>query len=364
MKKLILLIGLVLLVAFLSYGSIELLKNKISNDLKSSKFQNSTEEKNKNYPSNKKEVNSVFVPYWSLNNNNINEEGVDEYVYFGLAVNAYGIDKEDEGYNSIKDFISKTPYDKNKHLAIRMLDNSQNIKILEDKNLQKRIINESIRIAKENEFDGIVLDLELKAIPFDSLVKSIDDFVKEYNSSSEKENMKFQVLAYGDTFYRLRPFNIKNIGENSDGIIIMAYDFHKAGGNPGPNFPLSGSKDYGYDMSEMINDFLDNVPADKLTVAFGLYGYDWPLGKDNNSIAQATSMSLNKINQDFVFSCKYSSCNKSRDELSAESKIEYIGENDQKHVIWYEDFESMEKKRKFLTENGINKFSKWAYTYY
>jgi len=59
----------------------------------------------------------------------------------------------------------------------------------------------------------------------------------------------------------------------SDFIVLMGYDRHWAGGTPGPVSP--------YDWIERnINYALfdQGVPADKLALAVGGYGYDWPRG--------------------------------------------------------------------------------------
>ena len=134
--------------------------------------------------------------------------------------------------------------------------------------------------------NGIVLDLEIAAIPFDSLVKKINKFTGTFYSASKKNNLTFSLTLYGDLFYRARPYDVKTLALNADSIMIMAYDLHKARGNPGPNFPLIGADKFGYDLTKMTDEFLQSVPPQKITVIFGVYGYDWLVTKKNSRSKQ------------------------------------------------------------------------------
>ncbi|MCL5970666.1 MAG: glycosyl hydrolase family 18 protein [Patescibacteria group bacterium] len=313
----------------------------------------------------KKPVNqtkSVFVPYWAIPKGN--ESGYYQFIYFGLAVNESGINKTDAGYKNIKIFVNSVDRNSFKFLTIRMLDNQQNLSILKDKNLEKKIIDNSLEIAKNNSFDGIVLDLEVNAMPFDSMLNKIDDFVKNFYSSSKKDNLKFYVLLYGDTFYRIRPYNVENIAKNSDKILIMAYDFYKANGDPGPNFPYEGKEEYGYDFKAMTDDFLKVTKPEKLGVVFGFYGYNWTVDEKGRSKSSGTAITLNNVEQKFLNNCNYKNCRIERDPKSLETKINYEDSNSDKHVIWFEDQNSAEKKAQYLSEKGISDIIFWAYSYF
>src|SRR5207249_3980016 len=123
-------------------------------------------------------------------------------------------------------------------------------------NAQEKVITQAIKLSKDNSFKGIVLDLEITAIPFDSLIKQVNIFTNSFYKAAKKNALSFSITLYGDTFYRIRPFDVKTLVQNSNNIMIMAYDFHKVKGNPGPNFPLNGKETYGYDLQKMTDDFL------------------------------------------------------------------------------------------------------------
>lgn len=312
---------------------------------------------------NVKETKSIFVPYWSLSNQLIENE-YDQVIYFGLTPGKEGLDMQEQGAEQLQRFIELVPPNTEMLLTIRMTETDVNLEILDDKERQKKIIADSIQIAKQNNFNEIVLDLELAAIPFDSLRTKINTFTADYYKAAQKEGLRFSMAIYGDTFYRLRPFDIKTIARNTDSIMLMAYDFHKARGNPGPNFPLNGQETYGYDMAKMIDDFLNILPAKEITVVFGLFGYDWAIDNKGDAIAQGKPITYHELSQKFLNACQFKNCTVDRDTVSAEVEVHYTDNNGSKHTIWAEDLESVETKQEYLKTRGIGSFSYWAYSFF
>lgn len=309
------------------------------------------------------EENILFVPYWTFGST-IEDSEYDEIVYFGVTADKDGIDTSDDGYKKLDDFILYTDSGKKRLLAVRMIDFDINSYVLKKKNLQEKIIKQAVRLASDNSFAGIVLDFEINGIPFDSFVNSITDFHLAFAKDVKQNNLIFYTTIYGDAFYRIRPYDIEKIAGVTDAIIIMAYDFHKAKGNPGPNFPLDGKDKYNYSLKEMIADFTRIIPKEKLVITFGLYGYDWTLNDKYNSVSTAKSLSFNKIKNNFIDNCQNKKCTITRDNESAESNISYIDEDNRKHIIWFEDITSMQRKKQFLNESGIYRHGVWAYSYY
>lgn len=310
-----------------------------------------------------KEERFLFVPYWTLTSET-NDSNFDSLIYFGVTADEKGVNKEDSGYQNIGQFENFFNSGKKKYLAVRMINSDVNSTILKDKELQKKIIDESINIAKENSFDGLVLDFEMSALPFESLINRISDFVVYYNKSVKNNNLDFYITLYGDTFYRVRPYDVDRLAKNSDKVLVMAYDLHKAKGDPGPNFPLGGREEYGYDFKTMISDFLKVIPREKLMVVFGLYGYDWTVAENNQSKEQAQALTFNEIKNKFLNNCDFKNCTIKRDVKSAETEIEYTDNNNERHTVWFEDEKSVDAKIKFLKDQGINQVSYWAFSYF
>src|SRR5258706_13307864 len=129
------------------------------------------------------------------------------------------------------------------------------------------------------------------------------------------------MTAYGDSFYRLRPYDIAAISKSIDGIMVMAYAFHKSNADPGPNFPLSGSETYGYDLKTMTNDFLHHITTDKITVLFGMFGYDWQVDDKGRVIGNGKAITLNGAKQKFLNRCVLQDCIVKRDEVPPETEV-------------------------------------------
>lgn len=304
---------------------------------------------------------SLFVPDWALDTVS---ENFDQYIYFGITPTSSGIDKNDIGVKNISTFLAGVPQGKQTLLALEMTDSENNASILQNKTIQKKIITQTVSIAKSNGFSGIVLDLEMSGIPFSSLVDEINEFDNMLDEQAKEQGLQFDITLYGDTFYRLRPFDVKTIASHIDMVLIMAYDFHKAGSSPGPNFPLSGSAVYGYDMGQMADDFLQVVPNQKLGVIFGLFGYDWPVNNQGAAIGQGQPLTDIQIQNKFLNNCQFKNCHIKRDPVSSETEILYTDDNNQKHIVWFEDMQSVTTKEHYLQKRGIGNFSFWANSYF
>ncbi|MDE2589560.1 MAG: hypothetical protein KGL95_07840, partial [Patescibacteria group bacterium] len=134
-------------------------------------------------------------------------------------------------------------------------------------------------------------------------------------------------------------------------------------GDPGPNFPFAESDADGYSFPQMITDFLQDVPREKLTVVFGLFGYDWQVTDKGDSINTATPISTADIQASFITSCKYTHCLLQRNP-SEEPFVSYTDAIGQKHIVWFEDMQSIRKKIDYLQRQGIGSIAFWANSYF
>jgi spore germination protein YaaH len=366
MKKFFLVILLLMLLGVLGFFGLNLVKEQVRSDLaRPIPYPTITPKPPTptNDTSNTKETKSIFVPYWALSEQLI-DSSYDQVIYFGITPGKAGIERQEPGAEQIQRFVATVPPNTSMLLGVRMTESDSNLTILADKNRQKKIIEDSIAIAKQHNFSGIVLDLELAAIPFDSLKNQINTFNSSFYKAAKKEKLNYSITLYGDTFYRLRPFDVKILSQNADNILLMAYDFHKARGNPGPNFPLHGKENYAYDMTQMVDDFLKFVPSRKITVTFGMFGYDWIVDGQDNALSPGKSISYHELSQQFLTSCQFKNCSVDRDSTSGEIEIHYTDNTGKKHIIWSEDMESVAAKKAYLKQRGISSFSFWAYSYF
>ena len=303
----------------------------------------------------------IFIPYWSFSDF-LQIDEFDSAIYFGLTINEEGIDQEDEGYRKLPSFASLVDENKKKYLTLRIIGEDASDSYLENTLLQKKIGEEISGLAKEYEFDGVVVDFETSAFGFKSKEEKITAMYKVLHEEIKKQNLEFIVTVFGDNYYRARPYNIKEINNIFDQVIIMAYDFHKARLNPGPNFPLSDKATYGYDLQSMVGDFRKDLDFEKITVTLGYFGYDWKL-ENGVSVEMAEPLSLNQVKSRFINNCNFESCKREINKDN-ESVVRYTDDEGFDHEVWFEDEESSEEKIKYLNGVGINRIASWAYSYY
>jgi len=316
--------------------------------------------------------NSIFIPYWALDDQNLNVDNYERVIYFGVKGSISGINKQDQGYRQLSAFV-KASADKQKYLTLTMTNSDINFAVLEDKSAQQKIINETIETMRQYNFSGLVLDLELFSLFNDKIPDQINQFAQSFYQQVKQSGFKFAITLYADTFYRKRPYDVSTLAKNADEIMIMAYDFSKSRGEPGPNFPFEGHEKFGYDFKTMIADFTAVVPVEKLSVIFGMYGYDWVVDEKKRPIRPAQSLSDNQIKEKYLSKCSSKNCVVLHDNLSKETEIDFVeflglDANDfaqeQTHIIWFEDQKSAQTKQEYLKQQGVTKFSYWSYGYF
>jgi spore germination protein YaaH len=308
-------------------------------------------------------ISSIFVPYWTISSPE-DLSNYDQLYYFGVEASSEGINTSEQGYKAIDQFMAKVMPGQQKFLVVRMVDKDLNSRVVKDTDMQQKIVSQAIKIAQSNNFDGIVLDFETSSISFTSTTNRITSLYERFSHAVKNSDLAFYVTLYGDTFYRVRAYDVKKIAGLADKVLVMTYDFHKAAGGPGPDFPLSGKKIYGYDLTKMADDFLNDVPPAKISIIYGMFGYDWQVDRDGKTVGIADSQSLDQMTSSFITSCSYSDCVWKRDDTSSEMKVTYKDEDGNKHVVWFEDTDSVKKKIEYLKSRDVMSSGYWAYGYF
>ncbi len=303
----------------------------------------------------------IFVPYWTVSSDKSLTD-YDTLIYFGVAADENGI-IEDPGSENVEVFLSKVGHNQKKLLTLRLIDQETNSKILESKASQAEIIEETIDFAKEHGFDGIVIDFETKSIGFQEITDNTANFLSSGLKTIKDSGLEGHTLLFGDTYYRARAFDVKKIAEASDSVMIMAYDFHKSGGNPGPTFPTNGQESYGYDLTKMIENFTSDAAADKIVVILGMFGYDWEVDKNGQAQGVGEALTTGEAEMFFENNCEYVSCTVDYTK-DHELKATYTDAEGNMHEAWVETDESAKRKIELIEKAGISKVGYWAYTFF
>ncbi len=307
----------------------------------------------------------TFVPYWS-SFDDLATAQLDQLWYFGIVPTVDGIDQSEPGYAQLSSFMTATADSGNtkKFVTLRMVDSSAAAEIMSTAASWQKIADQTKEVVAEYGFDGVVLNLEVGLQAFASSETDITSFATFLSDEFAKDDLPMLMTLYGDTEYRARPYNLSELAPLADQFLVMTYDFHKSFGLPGPNFPLAAGEQDDYDLRMMLTDLTAEIPAEKLTIVLGMYGYSWSVDDQGRPLKPATAMTVFEV-ANVRSECEQSGqCAIERDPVSAETEIRIPEDDGRTTVIWYEDQVSASRKVPALQEAGVNAIGTWAWGYY
>jgi hypothetical protein len=294
-----------------------------------------------------------FVPHWTMNDR-INALSSRRIHYFGISPARDGTIRDDNGWRRMDEFIGYTQ-GMSRSLVITMLDDEVNTAFLRDSSLRERFILLLDAVLAGGEWDMIVLDFEYRALPFSGVSEDINQWSEQLSTAARNHGMQFGMLIYGDTFYRVRPYDIQFLSTLSDRMYIMAYDFYKTNDTAGPQFPIS-AKDY--DFQQMLRDMTGVIPHEKLTIIHGLFSYLWR--KDQG---RGEAITLNQAEGRLFPDCRENACIVRRDLDTHALHITYTDRDSTEVEVWVEDIDTIAKKNELLRAEGMSAVGYWAYGY-
>ena len=328
----------------------------------------------------------AFLPYWNLDDHDLNLEYLTDVSYFGLNVDSKGrIITNDGNYKKWRE---------NKQLA-------QAIKEVREKGGSASF---TLVCQNDEDIDAVLacttcwenLARDVKRELEWAKIKDINvDF--EYSGYTTPENaQKYSQMvgflnnqldaAFGESFVvvstyadavdrstkdEVRLTDPKSLAQNADALFIMAYDFHRpTSNNAGPISPLDGSyTTTKLNLTKMLAGYLQAAPASKLILGLPFYGYDWVV-EDSNP------MSTRVEGNDYVgFSRVISYAEVTDllikkqikpqwDELSKSPYFNYVDEETgSKRQIWYDDEKSLGYKVALANKNHLLGVGVWALGY-
>ena len=134
------------------------------------------------------------------------------------------------------------------------------------------------RLCEEQGFAGVNLDFEeLDAATWSELADFADAVWAELHPRG--------FLLSVDVPAEPRGVPVERLAASTDFLVVMAYDQHASGDNPGPIATP------GYVASSLAA-YLRRASADKIVAALGAYGYDWPLDADGDTARPAQELAF------------------------------------------------------------------------
>lgn len=229
-----------------------------------------------------------FAPFWTFDKlDNVDFNVLTTFAYFGVPVLGSGdLDRNDAGYHT---FISPkaTGIFKKAHrhgtrvvLTLTQMNNGPILNILDSPQAQANAIDQAAGEVKRRGIDGVNVDFEYSGNPGGDYRERFSRFVGDLTVRMHQEipGSKVTVSVYAASAKEPKLYDIASLAKNSDGIFMMAYDFAVAGADQAiPTAPLYGHKSgkYWYDISTAVEDFLSQMPPEKLILGVPYYGYNY-----------------------------------------------------------------------------------------
>lgn len=227
--------------------------------------------------------------------------------------------------------------------------------ILNDAEIQNRLISDILSILTAKRYVGINMDFEY-IYPQDR--EKYNEFLRALNTQMKAINPEYILTVAVAPKYRDNQTGIlyeahdyRAIGEIADRVIIMTYEWGYMYGEPMAVSPKS-------EMSAVLKYATTRIPAEKILMGLPNYAYDWTLPYTPGSSAEAISntTALNRaISNGAVI--KF-------DEKSQTPYYTYRDANTSEHIVWFDDARSYRSKLELVETFGLAGISIWTINNY
>lgn len=302
-----------------------------------------------------------FLPTWMIGKTTEYTNEVDTLIFLGIEVDEKGNliwDSQakkinSESYLKQKDLIWENG-GKN-ILGVKLFKDEKLDKLLGSQVAKTNLINQLSEVYKTNKFDGINIDFEYQRNPLGVLSEEMNSFLIQLK---QEELGEISVDVFVNTINKGSKDQINKLVSLVDYLIIMAYDFHRPGVDfAGPVAPI-GAPIGKRSILELVKNITDlEIDKNKIVLAYPLYGYEWKTyGSEFGAAIKRgwSALATYKRMKEFK--------NIKWDEESMTPWV-YFEENGENHQIYFENWESINRKIKLALNNQVGGVGFWALGY-
>jgi spore germination protein YaaH len=338
-------------------------------------FLNSNEKENK-----QKRIVYGFLPYWNLNKAKLQPE-LTNLAYFSLTIGKTGnivtqtADGTDPGYSrwssdDVLNFIATQEKNKGKvEIVLSQFNNDDIAAFLTNSTAHNNLIKSLDSVLLAYPVDGINIDIEYTGEITPGIRNGLTSFMEQLNTHLAKKfptvKLSIDVLASAATVPQI--WDIDQIKNSVDYIIIMAYDFHRRSSIvAGPVAPLfGGRKLWNSDITQYLKDFLERVPKQKIVLGLPFYGYEWQT-TSRDSQAQTypdtgATASIGRVEE----LLKQKEALDVQENWNDDALSPYLSykKNKDTYVIYYENSRSLSYKMDLVNQLDLGGVAIWALGY-
>lgn len=323
-----------------------------------------------------------FAPYWNLHKlNNVDFNTLTTLAYFGIAVDSEGsFAQDDPGYAGFHSqtaselFQKAHDYGTKVVLTLTQMDNETIEQFLDNPAGQQNAINNALQLVRERNIEGINIDFEYIGNPREDQRQKFTDFVGNMSEAMKTQGHTTSISVYAASARQPKMYDINSLAKKTDQIFMMAYDYATTATDSAiPTAPLYGHREgkYWYDVSSAVDDFLSQMPAEKLILGTPWYGYNllvyepevnaetrpWYSWRGKPS-AQTFGQIQDSIRPDMP---GISDFREGWDDLGKSRwRAYYVAATDTWRMVFYDDIESMRIKYDFAKTKKLAGVGVWA----
>ncbi len=217
-------------------------------------------------------------------------------------------------------------------------------KLLGDRTQRSAMVSKVVRLVLDNKYHGVNIDFEsVNAADRPYLTAFMAELYPQLRSQGKLVTMAVPAKSYDATTGWAGAYDYAALKPYSDLFVIMAYDYHWAGGTPGPVSPIES-------VRKAATYALEQFGASKLIVGMALYGYDWNTTTGAKAVSTKFS-DIGKLRTTYNAVLSY-------DTVSQSAKAVYTRDG-QRHEVWYENGRSLDAKLDAMRQLGVTGVAVW-----
>ena len=216
-------------------------------------------------------------------------------------------------------------------------------KFMGDPAARERFRNELLAFLATDQYKGITLDIE--AFPESSRADYLKLVSELYDDLQDKGLKLYVAVPVND-----KDFDYASVAKVSDGVILMNYDQHYPGGDPG----AVASQDW---FVKNLQDALKVIPNEKIICAVANYGYDWAM-KPGQKTGTPPENNHTVSVQDAWLEASDSDTDINFDDDAMNPHFAYL-DGDIRHDVWFVDAVTALNQMRAAHSLGIDTFALW-----
>lgn len=304
-----------------------------------------------------------YLPYWNVGDAVIHLDILSHIAYFGVELAADGSlgDSRHWGTSTLDTLIAQAHAEGVRVvLTVTNFSGTDQQALLSSSTARALAVSNLVDLVVAGGGDGVNIDFE--GLPV-AVKAEFVTFISDLKAAMD--------AALGDSSVTLATpavdwkgsYDYDRLAQESDGLIIMGYDYYYSGGDPGPVSPLYSSAMWGQKSITWTLDDYDKYGGtanrDKFVLALPLYGYDWPA--DSDALPSVATASADAVSYS-VCRTKGDAVGRNWDDDSAMPWYDY-NISGAYHQVWCDTDESLGMKYRAAADRGIAGIGFWALGY-